>query len=317
MKMAASVRHDANKICCYAHPDAPLIEDYRAGDQICSECGLVVGDRVIDVGSEWRTFSNEKAGADPSRVGGPENPLLNGSDLSTMIGPGRGDASFDGFGVSKYQNRRTMSSSDRALINAFREITSMADRINLPKTIVDRANNLFKQVHDGKNLKGRANDAIASACLYIACRQEGVPRTFKEICAVSKISKKEIGRCFKLILKALETSVDLITTGDFMSRFCSNLGLPNMVQRAATHIARKAVELDIVPGRSPISVAAAAIYMASQASEDKRSQKEIGDIAGVADVTIRQSYKLMYPHAAKLFPEDFKFATPIDQLPQM
>lgn len=271
---------------------------------------------MIDVGSEWRTFSNEKSGVDPSRVGGPENPLLN-SDLSTMIGPGRGDASFDSFGVSKYQNRRTMSSSDRTLINAFREINNMADRINLPKTIVDRANNLFKQVHDGKNLKGRANDAIASACLYIACRQEGVPRTFKEICAVSKISKKEIGRCFKLILKALETSVDLITTGDFMSRFCSNLGLPNLVQRAATHIARKAVELDIVPGRSPISVAAAAIYMASQASEDKRTQKDIGDIAGVADVTIRQSYKLMYPHAAKLFPEDFKFATPIEQLPMM
>lgn len=64
---------------------------------------------MIDVGSEWRTFSNEKNGVDPSRVGGPENPLLNGSDLSTMIGPGRGDASFDEFGVSKYQNRRTVS----------------------------------------------------------------------------------------------------------------------------------------------------------------------------------------------------------------
>ena len=37
-----------------------------------------------------------------------------------------------------------------------------------------------------------------------------------------------------------------------------------MVQRAATHIARRAVDKDIVPGRSPISVAAAAIYMASQ-----------------------------------------------------
>lgn len=71
-----------------------------------------------------------------------------------MIGPGRGDASFDGFGMSKYQNRRTMNSSDRALLNAIREINSMADRINLTKTIVDRANNLFKQVHDGKNLKG-------------------------------------------------------------------------------------------------------------------------------------------------------------------
>uniref|UniRef100_T1J7R1 Transcription initiation factor IIB n=1 Tax=Strigamia maritima TaxID=126957 RepID=T1J7R1_STRMM len=318
MALAGSGRGEPlSKVLCPAHPDAPLIEDYRAGDMVCSECGLVVGDRVIDVGTEWRTFSNEKANSDPTRVGAAENPLLNGSDLSTMIGRGTGDASFEEGGVPKYQNRRTMNSSDRALVNAFREISNMADRINLPKTIVDRANNLFKQVHDGKTLKGRSNDAIASSCLYIACRQEGVPRTFKEICAVSKISKKEIGRCFKLILKALETSVDLITTGDFMSRFCANLGLPNIVQRAATHIAKKAVELDVVPGRSPISVAAAAIYMASQASDDKKSQKEIGDIAGVADVTIRQSYKLMYPRAAELFPDDFKFCTPIEQLPQL
>lgn len=76
-----------------------------------------------------------------------------------------------------------INSSDRTLINAFREIDGMADRINLSKSIVDRANLLFKQVHDGRNLKGRANDAIASACLYIACRQERVPRTFK-VCSI-------------------------------------------------------------------------------------------------------------------------------------
>ncbi|XP_067123184.1 transcription initiation factor IIB-like, partial [Centruroides vittatus] len=100
------------------------------------------------------------------------------------------------------------------------------------------------------------------------------------------------------------------------SRFCSNLGLPASVQRAATHIARKAIETDIVPGRSPISVAAAAIYLASQASGDKKTQKEIGDVAGVAAITIRQSYKLMYPRAADLLPKDFRFHTPIEQLPK-
>ncbi|XP_051868340.1 transcription initiation factor IIB isoform X1 [Narcine bancroftii] len=316
--MASCSRGDPlPRVQCPNHPDAILVEDYRAGDMICPECGLVVGDRVIDVGSEWRTFSNDKATKDPSRVGDAQNPLLNGGDLSTMIGKGTGSASFDEFGNAKYQNRRTMSSSDRAMMNAFKEISNMSDRINLPRNIVDRTNNLFKQVYEQKSLKGRSNDAIASACLYIACRQEGVPRTFKEICAVSRIPKKEIGRCFKLILKALETSVDLITTGDFMSRFCSNLGLPKQVQMAATHIARKAVELDLVPGRSPISVAAAAIYMASQASADKRTQKEIGDIAGVADVTIRQSYRLIYPRAADLFPAEFKFDTPVDKLPQL
>ncbi|NWJ06018.1 TF2B factor, partial [Crypturellus undulatus] len=167
------------RVTCPNHPDSILVEDYRAGDMICSECGLVVGDRVIDVGSEWRTFSNDKATKDPSRVGDTQNPLLSDGDLSTMIGKGTGAASFDEFGNSKYQNRRTMSSSDRAMMNAFKEITNMADRINLPRNIVDRTNNLFKQVYEQKSLKGRSNDAIASACLYIACRQEGVPRTFK------------------------------------------------------------------------------------------------------------------------------------------
>lgn len=310
----------SSKVTCRSHPDAVLIEDHRAGDMICSECGLVVGDRVIDVGSEWRTFSNDKGGEDRSRVGGPENTLLGSSDLSTMIGPVKGGSPFGGMGgmegATSYTNHRTVSSSDRALINAFRSISNMCDRINLPKTITDRANTLFKMVHDGRNLKGRANEAIASACLYIACRQEGVPRTFKEIVAVSTVSKKEIGRCFKLILKAHDTNVEIITTGDFMHRFCGTLSLNKDVQKAATCIAKKAVDFDIVPGRSPISVAAAAIYMASQASDDKRSQKEIADIAGVADVTIRQSYKLMLPRAAEPFPEGFKFATPIANLPQ-
>ncbi|XP_071486006.1 transcription initiation factor IIB-like [Diadema antillarum] len=288
-------------------PMANLIEDSHAGDLICPE--------VIDVGSEWRTFSNDKATSDPSRVGAAENPLLDGEDLSTIIGGPLGSASFNEDGTKKYRSKSNMSSTNRTLINAFREIQNMADRINLPKTIVDRASALFKQVNDQRTLRGRSNDAIAASSLYIACRQEGVPRTFKEICAVSKVNKREIGRCFKLILKALETNVVLITTGDFMSRFCSNLSLPSRVQRAATHIARKADELDLVSGRSPISVTAAAIFMASQASDEKRSQKEISEIAGVADVTIRQSYKLIYPRAHDLFPSDFQFATKLEDLP--
>ena len=170
-------------------------------------------------------------------------------------------------------------------------------------------------VHDGRNLRGRSNDAIASACLYIACRQEGVPRTFKEIVAVSTVSKKEIGRCFKLILKSHDTNVKIIQTGDFMNRFCGNLALNRPIQRAATLIAQRAVDLDLVPGRSPISVAAAAIYMASQASKDKKTQRDISDIAGVAEVTIKQSYKLMIPRAAELFPDDFEFDTAIENLP--
>ena len=130
-------------------------------------------------------------------------------------------------------------------------------------------------------MRGRSNEAIAAACLYIACRQEGVPRTFKEIVAVSTVNKRDIGRCFKIILKSHEdTKVGLVDSGDFMSRFCGLLGLTREIQRAAMTIAKKARDLALTEGRPPVSVAAASIYMASQASSDARCPAEIAAIAG-------------------------------------
>lgn len=43
----------------------------------------------------------------------------------------------------------------------------------------DRANEIYKKVEDQKPLRGRNQDAILAACLYIACRQEDKPRTVK------------------------------------------------------------------------------------------------------------------------------------------
>ena len=112
-------------------------------------------------------------------------------------------------------------------------------------------------------MRGRSKNAISSACIYIACRQEGVPM-FKEIVTISTVSRKEISRCYNLILAAHDIKVEIITAGDYMNQFCSTLGLVRDIQRAATIIAKRAEDLDLVLGRSPISVAAAAIYMASQ-----------------------------------------------------
>lgn len=291
-----------------------MVEDPRAGDLICTQCGLVVGERLIDVGTEWRSFSDERSGNDPSRVGAPENPLLSSSDLTTSIAVSFGGS--DGDRALANAQRKLASSSDRQMTQALMLIREMSDKINLARSIQDRAAKRFKEVLESKALRGRSQEAQAAACLYIACREEGVPRTFKEICAVSKVSKKEIGRCFRLITKTLETNLELITSADFMSRFCGNLSLPYPVQVAATRIAKKAVEMDLVAGRSPISIAAAAIFMASQAGSEKRNAKEIGEIAGVAEDTVRQTYRLLLPKATELFPAEFRFDTPIDQLPR-
>lgn len=306
-----------SKVNCKYHPEAILIEDYHCGDLVCSQCGLVVGDRVIDVGSEWRTFANDGSNKDMSRVGAAENPLLEGAELTTLIA----NTGREAYGVDPetgrpvYKNKKNLSIGDRTLTSAFKEIDQMANRLNLPKSVVNTANKIFKQVYDSKQCRGRANETIASSCLYMACRQEGAPRTLKEVCSVSRSNRRDIGKAFKKITKALDTNLKGISTTDFMSRFCSNLELSIAVQKAATYIAEKAMQLDDVAGKSPISVAAAAIYMACQASDTKKEKKEIGDIAGVAEVTIAGAYKMMRAHAKALFPQEFAFHTQVDSLP--
>jgi len=305
----------SNSVVCPYDPEAFLIEDYHAGDMICSMCGLVVGDRVIDVSSEWRTFADSDK--DSSRVGATENPLLENNNLSTLIVLGKG--TLDNYS-SRYQNQSNITNNDKILLNGFKIISEMCDRLNLPKTISDPANMLYKKVKNAKLLRGRSNEAISAACLYIACRQEEVPRTFKEIVAASTIGKKEIGRCFKLILNGeIVSKLDVTTSDDYMNRFCSNLGLDRKIQKVSRKIAERAFDLDLVPGRVPISVAAAAIYMASQTSTDnKKSLHEVSDITGVAESTIKNSYRQMRQRATELFPENFSgsfYASSIELLP--
>jgi len=59
---------------------------------------------MVDVGSEWRTFSNDKDSKDMSRVGAAENPLYDGDNLETVMSLGTGAGALDEFGKQKYSN---------------------------------------------------------------------------------------------------------------------------------------------------------------------------------------------------------------------
>lgn len=310
------------QLACRFHPEAALVEDYRAGDMICPECGLVVGDRMVDVGSEWRTFSNDKESKDMSRVGAAENPLFDGDNLETVLSMGTGAGALDEFGKQKYTNGpRHMSSADKALRNGYDAIRQMAGRINLSNRIITRAFSLFKQCYENKCVRGRSQDAVVATCIYIACRQEGAQRTIKEICAISSTaSKKDIGRCFKQIVNSLPNSnrPDSIEIKNLVPRFCNQLELrqENLIPKTAIHIAERAKEICDIQSRAPDSIAGAAIYMACAATGEKKPMKDIQTAAGVMESTIRLIYKLMLPKAADLFPPDFVFKCPVANLPQ-
>ncbi|XP_073525806.1 uncharacterized protein [Phyllobates terribilis] len=291
--------------CSDCKRSTEVVFDHSAGDTVCSECGLVLESHSIDETSEWRTFANESNDNDPVRVGGPTNPLLTDGGLSTVISKPNGTTGdFLSSSLGRWQNRG--SNPDRTLIAAFKTIATMADRLGLVATIKDRASEIYKKVEDQKSSRGRNQDAILAACLYIACRQEDKPRTVKEICSVANgATKKEIGRAKEYIVKQLKVEMDqvdigTIHAGDFLRRFCSNLGMNNQSVKAAQEAVGKAELFDI--RRSPISIAAAVIYIITQLSEEKKPLRDISLATGVAEGTIRNAYKDLYPHISKIIP---------------
>ncbi|KAJ8639280.1 hypothetical protein MRB53_015974 [Persea americana] len=308
----------ADTYCPDCKKTTEVVFDHSAGDTVCFECGLVLEAHSIDETSEWRTFANESGDNDPVRVGGPTNPLLADGGLSTIISKPNGvQGDFLSSSLGRWQNRG--SNPDRSLIQAFKTIATMSDRLGLVATIKDRASEIYKKVEDQKSIRGRNQDAILAACLYIACRQEDKPRTVKEICSVANgATKKEIGRAKEYIVKQLEgemgqpMEMGTIHAGDFLRRFCSHLGMTNQAVKAAQEAVQKSEELDI--RRSPISVAAAVIYMITQLSDDKKPLKDISLATGVAEGTIRNSYKDLYPYAANIIPSSFAKEEDIRQL---
>lgn len=309
-------------MCPECKDDSNIVEEFASGDMVCGNCGLVLGDRIVDTRSEWRTFANDENGDDPSRVGAAADPLLNGSQLDTVI------SARDGYSgrakeLSRTQNKNSTSKSERNLIAAYKEIGAMSEAIGLPKVVSDIAKQLYKKIEDSKSLKGKTIQSIIAACIFIACRKANVPRTFKEICALTKVPKNEIGRVYKTIEKLLindaqataaasgqngtnpdaphapqaqpqYTPTSSTSPSDLMVRFCNRLKLPVSVQAICVELADRMADAGTLAGRSPISVAAAGIFFVSWLMGKGKSAKDVGEAAGVSEGTVRNAYKVIW-----------------------
>jgi len=289
-------------VCHYCQIPTELMEEYSSGDVVCTRCGTVLGDRIIDTRSEWRTFADSE-GDDPSRVGGPGDPLLNGANQLSSVISFRDNHS----GVARSLQRASQSVSkntgEQTLIDAFHEIQHMCDQIHLPRTVADSAKQLFKRQEEEKLLKGKGNNAIIAACIFIACRDQKVERSFKEIVALSGVPKKLIAQCFSKLSQTFGVTAANVhdsSAAGLVTRFCNHLGLPPALQSATAECVRKADDLGILAGRSPLSIASACVYFTSHVFGMGKSIKEISGVAGVSDSTIRTSYKILFTKKEEL-----------------
>ena len=285
---------------CLECGGANLVHDYDSGETVCSNCGLVLHEQTLDKGPEWRAFTQEEKQA-RSRVGVPTSYSVHDKGLSTAIG--RVDR--DAFGrklplstrlqmwrLRKWQIRsRVHSSVDRNLAQAMAELDRLSDKLYIPGPIKEKAAVVYRKSLEKGLVRGRSIAAIAAASLYAACRNSETPRTLREIAEASLVDKKDVARCYRLLLRELEMQMPIADPMTYVSKIAERTGISGPTQGIAIKIIHEAKKRRAASGKDPMGLAAAALYIACLQSNEKKTQKDIAEAAGVTEVTVRNRYK--------------------------
>jgi transcription initiation factor TFIIB len=290
-----------------------LVTDDGRAETVCQGCGLVVDADQIDPGPEWRAFEpGEKD--EKSRVGAPTTKMMHDKGLSTNIGWEDTDAY--GNALSGRQRRkmqrlrtwderfRTRDSKERNLKQALGEIDRMASALGLPENVRETASVIYRRALDENLLPGRSIEGISTASLYAAARMANVPRSLDEFAAVSRVEAAEFKRAYRYIVRELSLEIEPTDPERYVPRFGSALELPEETERRAAALLEAGRESNVHSGKSPVGLAAAAIYAAALLTNTELTQREVSEAAEVSEVTIRNRYKELLDAADAVFPAE-------------
>jgi len=277
-----------------------IIRDYERGEMICANCGLIIAENIHDMGPEWRAFDAEQK-EKKARGGAPIKYMRPNKGLVTEIDQYNRDIrggkispkkQAQLYRMRKWHKRVSIATSmERNLVIVLAELDRVASALGLPENIKESAALLYRRAVKEELIRGRLIESVVAAVIYAICRLQGIPRTLDEISRASGIEKKEIGRAYRFLKSELKVDVPLTDPAQYVPKFATALKLGGEVQTEAIKLIKKALRKGLISGRGPTGVAAAALYIASAMHGEKKTQKEVADVAGVTEVTIRNRYR--------------------------
>jgi len=194
------------------------------------------------------------------------------------------------FRLRKWQYRIS-TAIERNLKLALAELKRVSSYLKLPKAVEEESARIYTLAVQRGLVRGRSMESVVAGALYAACRRHEVPRTLDELSEASGIDKKEIGRTYRFVTRELGIRILPSNPVDYLARFASALKLNAETQSKAVEILEKAQNSELTSGRGPTGIAAASLYVAALMNNEKRTQREVADVAGVTEVTIRNRYK--------------------------
>ena len=270
--------------------DKATVFCHDTGETICKSCGIVISsEESIDRGPEWRLFSLDEKD-NKSRVGMPINSLRPDKNLYTTfdlrdVRNKSPDVKRKLWMMKRWQGQN--KSGGKNFVVALNEIDKFSDKLHIPDHVQEEALNIYKKAYDLGIIKGRTISGMIAATLYAACRITGHPKSMKEVSSVSFIKRKDVARCYRLLIKELNIKMPVADPKLFVPKIATKLGLSEKTKQKAVAILRDKNS----GGRDPLGLAATAIYIASLLNDEDVSQKKLAFTASITEVTIRNRCK--------------------------
>ncbi len=286
------------ELSCIKCGSSKIVRDLEIGEVICGECGLVISDRIIDTGPEWKAFSYKEI-SERSRASGVNSTFLEKSIPTRFTGIRDGTGKLlDAKTLAQmnrlktYDNRsRRDDTVSRNLSIAMTELDRLSAILQLPELIKSQAAQIYRKALEKDMIRGRSIDAFIAASIYAACRIQKMPRSLKMISEASNRDYSDVARTYRLLIRLMEIKIPIDDSLKFVTGIASRLKLELLTERRAVEILRVAKTRQGLSGKEPRGVAAAALYIACLEVDSRRTQKEFAVAAGTTEVTLRNRMK--------------------------
>ncbi len=258
------------------------------GEIVCGQCGLVISERILDISHSGKRAFTKQEKEMRERTGSPISILLPDMGLSTIIDKSN-IKSPDLKRAAKWNSRMTWDK--RNMLIATTELKRIGSNLNLPIHVKKSAIRLYIEAFKRKLLRGRSINGMVAACLYFACRERKIPRTLQEILDQTSVNAKNVRRCYRTIIRELNLKAPSTDPISLIPRFIAELELDAEAEKATIKILQVFTSKFSTSGKDPKGLCAGALYLVCKKNDRKISQKDIANLVGVTEVTLRSRYK--------------------------
>lgn len=276
----------------------PLVTDKNTGEIVCGGCGIVLIEKIEDFGPEHSAFTKDDY-MHHTRTGMKSTLTIHDMGLSTSIKKSNKD--FSGRRLSHKMNlafyrlrmwdsRVKLKTKERSMRNAFLLLDGMVTKLGLSEAVSEKTAYFYRKIKARKLKTGRSTASLITACLYAACRFTNSPRTINDVVSVSTISKRQLQKTYRDIVKQLDLTLESFGPLDFVTRLASNVNTSERTRRKAIKLLIRARKAGIITGKNPIGMTAAGLYFACVQNNENISQYTIAKAARITAITVRHSY---------------------------